>query len=199
MPLVWRYSLAFLGGFLAMFIHIFLLFGRGDWFAPQRLSDAIGNALIFAHFVALMVIVARDLPEKIPKPISIIVAILLSTLAWWSHTFFFLYNTTPDWTILLMGGIGLSTGFILAQFLKLQNRFIKTTIAMLITAIAIYLPIYLTYQGHLATRNLSQALLYFRADDPEHLYLVGIPFALSIAFFGQLPLLFSSSPLEAQK
>jgi hypothetical protein len=199
MPFVWRYSFAFLGGFLAMFVHIYLLFGRGDWLAPQRLSDAIGNALIFAHIVALMVIVARYSPEKFPKPISIIGAILLGTLAWWSHTFFFLFNTSPDWTVLLIGGIGLSAGFILAQFLQLPNRFIKMTIATLISAIAIYLPIYFSYQNHLATGNLSQALLYFRADDPEHLYLIGIPFALSIAFFGHLPLLFSSSPLEAQK
>lgn len=197
MHLAWRYSFAFLGGFLAIFAHIYLLFGRGELLSPQRLSDAIGNALIFAHIFGLMVIIARDLPEKLPKPISIIGAILLGTIAWWSHTFFFLYNTSPDWIILLIGGMGLSAGFILPQFLKLQNRFLKTAISILITTIASYVPIYFSYQGHLATGN--QALLYFRADDPEHLYLIGIPFALCIAFFGQLPLLFSSSPLEAQQ
>lgn len=186
MRLFGRYSLAFLGGFLAMSAHIYLLFGRDTWLAPQRLSDSVGNALIFAHILALMVFFARDL--KIPKPVSSISGILLGMLAWWSHAFFFLYNTSPDWILLFIGGIGLSGGFTLAQFLRLENRFVKTTVTIMMTAIAIYLPIYLSYQAHLATAN--QALLYFRADDPEYLYLIGIPFALCIAFFGQLSLLF---------
>ena len=94
MRLIWRDSLAFLGGFLAMSAHIYLLFGRGNWLAPQRLSGAIGNALIFAHIFALMVILARDL--KLPKPVSIIAGIILGAVAWWSHAFFFLYNISPD-------------------------------------------------------------------------------------------------------
>lgn len=184
----YSYLFSFFGGFIAMSAHIYLLFGRGNWLAPQRLSDTIGNALIFAHIFALMVILARD--SKLPKPVSIIGGIVLGTLAWWSHAFFFLYNTSPDWLMLLIGGIGLSFGFIVAQFLKLDNRYIETAIAMLITAIATYLPIYFSYQSHLAADN--QALLYFRADDPEMLYLIGIPFALCIAVFGHLPLLFNT-------
>lgn len=181
----YTYLLPFFGGFIAMSAHIYLLFGRGNLLAPQRLSDTIGNALIFAHIFALMVIVIRDL--KLPKPVSIIGGIIFGTLAWSSHTFFFLYNTSPDWKVLFLGGIGLSIGFIATQFLRLENRYLKTAIAMLITAIATYLPIYFSYQSHLSAEN--QALLYFRADDPEMLYLIGIPFALCIAFFGQLPLL----------
>jgi hypothetical protein len=212
-----RYLLPFLGGFLAIFAHIYLYAGRGNWFAPQRLAPALGNALIFAHIFALMIYLAHE--KRLAWPLRIILCLILGIIAWWAHLFFYLYQTTPDFPTLVLGGFGLSFGFILAglNLLPLRSgrgalllpspfgegsgvRFHarnwgKFLIAGFTTFIFIYLPIYWSYQNFLATitRQPAQALLYFQADNPEHLYLIGIPFSLCLAFFGSLSLLFAQA------
>jgi hypothetical protein len=196
--------LPFLGGFLAIFAHIYLYAGRGNWLAPQRLAPALGNALIFAHIFALMIYLAHE--KRLVWPLRIILCLVLGILAWWAHLFFYLYQSSPDILTLMLGGIGLSIGFILSTIinslpLRSGGRVGdggKVLLAMLITFISIYAPIYWSYQNFLATLTSvpAQALLYFQADNPEHIYLIGIPFALCLAFFGNLSLIFQqdSSP-----
>lgn len=60
-----------------------------------------------------------------------------------------------------------------------------------ITTITSFTPIYLSFHNFLTTFTTqpAQALLYFQADNPEHVWLIGLPFALTIAVFGQLPFL----------
>jgi hypothetical protein len=186
-----RYFSAFMGGFLAIFAHIYLYAGRGDWFAPQRLAPALGNALIFAHIFALLVYLSHE--KRLFWLLRIILCIALGILAWWEHLFFYLYQRNPDILTLLIGGIGLAFGFILAGLIPIENRFLCFGVALIVSTTAIYAPIYWTYQNFLASinSNPAQALLYFQADNPEYAYLIGIPFALCLAFFGNLPLLFS--------
>lgn len=196
MRLFARYSFAFVGGFLAMSAHIYLFFGRGDWLAPQRLSVTIGNALIFAHIIAFMVIIARDIlpnSRSLRIVIGLIGGIIFGSIAWYVHLFLYLYHRTPDTLTILFGGIGLSIGFVLASFLNFRNRWLRTILAIFITTIAIYIPICFAHQVYLADSS-AQALLYFQADNPNDIFLIGLPFAITIAFFGNLPLLFSSSP-----
>ena len=210
MNLFWRYQLSLMGGFLAMSAHFYLVAGRGAWFAPQRIGNAISAGLMFGHVVAVMVLIARDVPRYFQDRwpawgrwlVSIVGGIALGTLAWWSHITLILLNTRPDWRILLVGGIGLSLGFILtpvlwriARYTSMDtvHRLLRTAALIAITAIATYVPIYLAYQNFLTTFNTpqpAQAMLYFQVDNPEHVWLIGVPFALSIAFFGQAPMLF---------
>lgn len=195
MRLFARYSFAFVGGFLAMSAHIYLFFGRGDWLAPQRLSVTIGNALIFAHIIAFMVIIARDIlpnPRSLRIVIGLIGGTIFGSIAWYAHLFLYLYHRTPDTLTILSGGFGLSIGFLIASFLNFQNRYLKIFLTTLITTIAIYIPIYLSNQAYISDSS-AQALLYFQADNPSDIFLIGLPFALTIAFFGNLPLLFNSS------
>jgi hypothetical protein len=198
-----RYSLAFLGGFLAIFAHIYLYAGRGNWLAPQRLAPALGNALIFAHIFALIIFLAYE--KRLAWPLRIILCLVLGILAWWAHLFFYLYQSNPDFLTLAIGGIGLSIGFILSgsNLLRrdaiLRVRLAQFILFILLTALTIYFPIYWSYQNFLTTITSSpaQALLYFQADNSEHVYLIGIPFALCLAFFGNLTLIIS--PLPAQR
>lgn len=184
-----------MGGFLAMSAHIYLLYGRGDWFAPQRLSATIGNALIFAHLLAFLVIIVRDNPLKttwLRISIGLIAGTILGGIVWYSHLLLYLYQPEPDILTLLFGGLGLSLGFALAGSLKIKNRWLYTTIAILATVISIYTPIIVTHQAYTIDSS-AQALLYLQADNPNHIFLIGLPFAITIAFFSQLPLLFNSS------
>lgn len=191
-----RYCFAFVGGFLAMSAHIYLLNGRGGWFLPQRLSATIGNALIFAHILAFIVIIVRDNPLKQPLVkflLGLIIGTVLGAIAWFAHVFLYLYQMTPDLITLLLGGFGLSIGFVIAGILKISNRWLSFTVSALITIIAIYTPILLSHQAYIAD-STAQALLYFQADNPNDIFLIGLPFAITIAVFSHLPLLFSSSP-----
>ena len=185
-----------MGGFLAMSAHIYLLYGRGDWFAPQRLSATIGNALIFAHLLAFLVTIVRDNPVKpiwLRIGLGLIAGIILGGFVWYSHLFLYLYQSSPDLSALLFGGLGLSLGFVVAGSLKIENRWFYTTIAILAIVISIYTPIIVTHQAYTIDSS-AQALLYFQADNPNDIFLIALPFAITIAFFSQLPLLFSSSP-----
>ena len=196
MQIVLRYSFAFMGGFLAMSAHIYLLYGRGDWFAPQRLSATIGNALVFAHLLAFLVTIVRDNPLKkiwLRIGLGLIAGTILGGIVWYSHLLLYLYQSEPDILTLLFGGLGLSFGFALAGSLKIENRLLYTSFMMVVTAISIYIPIFLTHQAYTSDSS-AQALLYFQADNPNDILLIGLPFAITIAFFSQLPLLFSSSP-----
>lgn len=204
----WRYQLALVGGLLAMSAHIFLAFSRSAWFTPQHIGSAISAGLLFGHVVALMVLVARDLPlwlcdntwsVWLIRLLSIVGGITLGTLAWWVHITLTLLQSNPDWLTLLGGGIGLSFGFwaipIFTDFQKGVTPHTRTRVALfvIVTTIATFLPIYIAYQNFHATFNTpmqTQALLYFQADNPEHVWLIGLPFALVIAIFGQLPMLF---------
>jgi hypothetical protein len=214
MSLWLRYQLALVGGFLAMSAHIFLAFSRSAWFTPQHIGSTIAAGLLFGHVVALMVLVARDLPLRLRgrnwsqwliRLLSISGGIALGTLAWWVHITLTLLQTNPDWLTLLGGGIGLSFGFwtipIFADVHKGGTHYVPTRMVLIIviTTIATFLPIYLAHQNFHATFNTplqTQALLYFQADNPEHVWLIGLPFAVAIAIFGQLPMLFMTNSVH---
>ena len=188
------YFSVFMGGFLAMFAHIYLYAGRGDWLAPQRLSPALGNALIFAHLFVITVYIART--RHFHWLTRFALAAIFGTLTWWTHLFFYLYQTSPNMLTLFIGGFGVSLAFIVLEIIPPLNQKIPFFIvSVFFTAIAIYLPIYWSYQNFLATLpiNPAQALLYFQADNPEHVYIIGIPFSLCLAFFANLPIVISSA------
>lgn len=200
----WRYQLALVGGFLAMSVHVFLTASRGAWFTLPHIGRAISAGLMFGHVVALMILLARDVPLFLRDKwhvwniwlLSIIGGIGLGILAWWIHLSFTLYQTNPNWIVLLFGGIGLSVGFIIAPIIRPNNRYLRFLLLIVITTIVSYLPVYLSYQSYLATFTTAsplQALLYFQVDNPVHVWLIGVPFALTITLFGQLPVLFDTN------
>lgn len=196
----WRYILPLMGGFLAMAAHVYLAYGLGDWFAPQRFRDALGIGLIFGHLVALMIFCSRDLPQHlkwpvwIKYPLAISLSIFIGTVAWWVHNTFFLLNTAPNWGILILGGITLSAGFWFP--FQTHNPIIFLGVTSL-TTLVIFAPIYFTFQSFPETFMTPQpaaTLLYFQPDNPEFVWLIGLPFAGCIAFFGHLAAIFLRRP-----
>ncbi len=196
--LLLRYQVSLLAGFLAMFAYVYLTFRIDGWFAPQRWGNALSAGLIFGHGLAFMVLLARDIPlllrnrwPVLARLLSLFAGITVGTLAWWAHMTFFLFNTSPDWMILLLGGVGLSAGFVVAGWFNGRGR-VRAIALMLLTSAAVFTPIAFAHQRYLVTVNtpeIAQALLYFELDNPEFLWLIGLPFALCIGFIGQAPLL----------
>src|SRR5688572_12533904 len=121
-----------MGGFLAIFAHIYLYAGRGDWLTPQRLAPALGNALIFAHVFALLVFIAYQ--KRLFWPLRIVLCLALGMLAWWAQLFFYLYQSNPDLLTIFLGGLGLALGFFFAALIPLENRFLRFALATALTA-----------------------------------------------------------------
>lgn len=189
-----RYESALIGGFLGMFVHVYLLYGRGDWLQLARLNHALGAGLIFGHVAAFAVLAARDVPVLLAGKVSRLAAIcagiaagtVLGALAWWSHAALFLLNSQPDWRVLLLGGLCFSVGFSPAACWIPRNRVLRWLMVAL-TALCFYVPICVTFLLHQADTQAAQALLYFR--ESEQMFVIAALFSLLVACCGHLPLL----------
>ncbi|MCU0513508.1 MAG: hypothetical protein MUE40_13180 [Anaerolineae bacterium] len=202
--LIGRLALAAAGAALAMAVHVYLGYGRGDWLAAPRLGTAIAAGLIFGLPAGVTVMVALDMPLRLrgvwPAPRRLAVALLAGTgagtLAWFAFVYLILWIETPDWRVLLMGGAGLAAGFILAGLVPLPRP-----LHILLTAAAIFAPIYSAYQNFLATQAgpaPMMALLYYVPSRPWLVLVVGLPFALLIALAGHvIPPLAAAPPDSA--
>jgi hypothetical protein len=192
MQIVRRFLLALLGGFLAMGSHLYFTFRMDDWLNPGRIGSSIAAGLIFGIVVAFMVIFASEYPARLKgiwsfparAALALTAGIVIGTLSWFSFQYLLLLIEATEWGMLLFGGIGLAAGFILTGLFALPRP-----VSILITAIATYVPIYITFQNYLLTMYYdapSSALLYYSPDKDWMVYVFGIPFALSIALFGQI-------------
>jgi hypothetical protein len=192
MQIVRRFLLALLGGFLAMGGHVYLTFYSAEWITTQRIGNSIAAGLIFGIVVGLMVVLASEYPARlrdvwsVPARLALALAsgVILGTLAWFSYVYLLLQIEAPDWSVLLFGGIGLSAGFVLSGMVKLPRL-----VSIAITALAAYVPIFITFQNYVATvynRPPALALLYYAPNREWMVFALGIPFALAIAILGQL-------------
>jgi hypothetical protein len=193
MSLIARYESALIGGFLGMFVHVYLLYGRQDWFQLARLNHALGAGLIFGHVAAFAVLAARDLPvllaRKVRKPYAAIAGMVAGTalgaLAWWAHAALFLLNSQPEWRVLLFGGLSFAAGFVPAAFWIPRNLALRLLL-VLMTTLCFYVPICATFLLFQEDAQANQALLYFR--DPVQMFVIAAAFSLLIACCGHLPL-----------
>jgi hypothetical protein len=201
MQVVRRYVFALLGGFLAMGAHMYLSFRSDGLFVPGRISTTVAAGLFFGGVVGFMVLVASEYPQRLKSvwslPARLALALgggtLLGTLVWFAHHYLILLIPEPDWGVFLFGGLGLSVGFALHG---IWGHLLVTPLQrlgwLLVTAVCIYAPVYITYQNFLGAVNspdVVSSLIYYSPDRDWMLFGIGVPFALVIAIGGYLPLL----------
>jgi hypothetical protein len=196
MGVVRRYVFALLGGFLAMGAHIYISHRAVDWFSPSRIGSAIASGLIFGVMIGLVVLIASEYPQRLKSvwslPARVALALgggtLVAALAWFAFHYLILFIAEPDWSILLLGGLGLAAGFALHG---IWGHIFSTPLQpigwVVGSALLIFIPIYIGYQNYQA--NSGMALLYYSPNQDWLLLAVGLPFALVIAISGYLPLL----------
>ncbi|MCB9461602.1 MAG: hypothetical protein H6670_18245 [Anaerolineaceae bacterium] len=173
-----------IGSTWAMALHIFLSAAGDSWLSPERIGDALGYGLIFGHIFALMVALLYITAQKVRSfatrmVVATTIGLFLGTLAWWTHTVLYLRNTSPDWSVLLIGGAGLSVGMIAATILRLPR-----IVMAVITFAGIFSSVMYLYASFDQSRMLAQppmALIYFRPEYPSLAWLVSAGFAALIA------------------
>jgi hypothetical protein len=109
--------------------------------------------------------------------------IVLGIIAWMSFWWFLdalLFNS-PDINALALGGLGLAAGFVARIAFKMPGW-----VAGLITTLAIWLPLYITFERASAGSELFTPLMFFY-DDPNQVFTIGLPFALLVALGAHFP------------
>jgi len=181
-----RYILALLGATLAMGGHLYISTGTGDWLAPQRIGSSLGGGLIFGHLVAWTVILVGEIPRiwqaRVWRILLAVCGVLAGTLSWWSYSVLILYNTSPDWVWLALGGAALAAGFLWTWQWPYAFRVVFTSGLLAV-------PVITTYQLYLITLNTpspNMALLYFNPSRPQLIPIAIAAFVLLIALFGHI-------------
>ncbi|MBI5671552.1 MAG: serine/threonine protein kinase [Chloroflexi bacterium] len=193
---VWRFVFALLGGALAMGAHVFITFRSEAIFNADRWGKTISIGLTFGMFVATLVFVAGEFSSRVRGfwpwwarvALSTVAGFIWGTLSWGAFTWFF-FNYVPDWGAMAFAGLGLALGFVLTAALNLRSW-----AAVVVTTIAIYLPIYVMFQFYwtgelmlpvpLSAESLLNPLAILYYDNPDQIFTVALPVALLIAIGG---------------
>jgi len=195
---VWRFVFALLGATLAMAIYVFVTFRSEAIFNAERWGRTISIGLTFGMMIAILTLIAGELPARLRGfwpgwarlAFSAIAGFLWGTLAWGAFTWFFL-NYPPVWEVMAYAGLGTALGFVLSSLFGLRGW-----LGVLITAVAMYIPIYLMFQFYFNSTmpplplsndviNNPSAILYF--DDPAQIFTLAIPIVLLIALGAHFP------------
>jgi serine/threonine protein kinase len=191
-----RFVAALIGAAVAMGGYVFVTFRSELIFNAERWGRTISIGLTFGMFIAILAILAGELPARLRGfwpgwarvLVSGIIGLLWGTFTWGAFTWFFL-NYPPNWEVMFYAGLGTMLGFVLAALFNLRGW-----AAVLLTAITTFLPILIFFRfywtGELpVTLPISAevqanpvAIMYF--DVEEQVFTVALPVVLLIALGG---------------
>jgi hypothetical protein len=190
LELYWRFGLGFLGGFLGIGFWAFSQFESDQLITPLRFVYTSSLGQMLGLFIGLLSVLAGALPIRITQQFSppilfalrVAACFVIGVLAWtifnWLYREGWVLNTA-SLNSLLLGGLGLALGFILRILFQLPGW-----VAALLTAVATFLPMLLTYQWFFAGVGPFDALVYFRNvsnTNMQPVFSAGIPMVLFIA------------------
>jgi hypothetical protein len=175
MPMIWRFLLALLGGWIAMGAYVWMNLPSEAIFTPDRWGKTISIGLTFGLFVGLLVLLASDVPARLrgfwPQWLCFLVSggfgLALGTLMWGAFTWLFL-NFAPDWGVMMFAGLGAAGALVLITLFPLPGW-----LAFVITAAAMFVPLYQAWAAYMPP------VIYFR--QPEDVYTQLIPMVIVIA------------------
>jgi hypothetical protein len=191
-----RFVFALIGAGVAMGAHVFITFRSEAIFNADRWGKTISIGLTFGMFLAILVLLAGEFPARLKRfwpwwsrlVVGGVIGFLWGTLTWGAFTWFF-FNYPPNWDVMAYAGFGTMLGFVLAALFDLRGW-----VAFPVTAIAIYIPIYIFFQFYWTGRLLlplpltpeimanPAAILYY--DLESQLFTLAIPAVLLIALGG---------------
>ncbi len=193
---VWRFVFAMLGAGIAMAAQVFITFRSEAIFNADRWGKTISIGLTFGIFTAILVLLAGELPERLRGfwrvwsrlTVSGILGFLWGTFTWGAFTWFF-FNYPPAWDVMAFAGLGMAFGFVVTALFNLRGW-----VAVIVTAIATYIPIYIMFEFFwsgrlivplpLASETLNNPLAILYYDTQEQIFTLAIPVVLLIALGG---------------
>jgi hypothetical protein len=181
---VWRFVWAAIGGGLAMGIHIYASFRAEPEYTLLRWGNTVDTGVTFGVLIGLLALFASEFPARLRgawplwarAALSVAVGIIGGTLIWMWWEALHLQRDDLGLPLLISGGAGLALGFVLLALFKMPSW-----LAVVITAAATYIPIFIAFQAYQANTKVP-ALLYY--DDPQQIFTVAIPFCILIALGG---------------
>jgi hypothetical protein len=138
MGIVWAFIAALMFSWLAMGQHIYRIFRAQAIFNQQRILNTFAIGLLFGFFVAVLVIVAKTLPERLrgfwPNWTrlvwSAVSGFYLSQLIWWAYVWMLLNLDSPPRDILVLTGLGTAVGLVVPAMVRMRGwaAFLLTTV-----------------------------------------------------------------------
>jgi serine/threonine protein kinase len=175
MQIVWRFVLAFLGGFIAIALNSYITYRHESLFAPGRWNTTISAGLVSAVLIGFLVLLADEFPSRLRGfwpwwgrlLLSAVFGILGGVAVWGAYTYLFL-EYVPDWNVIVFAAVGMAVGLTLSALLRVPGW-----LAFVITTAATYAPLYITFQQYLPP------VLYY--DYPQQIFTLALPVAMLIA------------------
>ncbi len=172
-----RFLLALLGAFLGIGMNTYFTFRSEEIFAPARWKVTVSVGLICAVLVGFLVLLADEFPRRLTGfwpwwarfLLSAGLGLFAGTVVWAGYTY--LYLEYPPEPVVVFAGAGLALGFVASAVFHLPGL-----AAFLLTAVATYVPLYISYEYWLPP------VVYY--DYPQQIFILGIPLALLIALGG---------------
>jgi hypothetical protein len=180
---VWRMIFALLGTWLAIGVYVWVNLPGLAIFNPDRWGKSVSWGLTIAVFMGLTVLIASDLPTRLRgfwpwwlcALTSFVFGTALAAVTWGAFTYFFL-NYAPDAGLMLRGGVGLGIAFVITTLFYQMRGWM----AVIITFLGIYIPLYLAFQGFWADPVSNAAIIYFRNFDEVYTQLIPMTLVMAI-------------------
>jgi hypothetical protein len=168
--LVSRYTAALVFGWLAMGYHVIAVYRAQALFLQQRWSNAVAVGLTFGMIVGFVVLFSDEFSTRLRQfwpwwargIASLVLGTLWAVFAWWAFQWLFLY-LQPGMEIIVFGGVGMAFGFVLTALFRLRSW-----LAVPITAVSIYIPIYVTFVTGWLREPLLRRVVPLEFDQLAH-------------------------------
>jgi hypothetical protein len=151
LTLTWRFIFAVIGAALARGMHLWLNHDLPvTVLQPGRIANSVAFGLVFGVFTGALVLLADEIPSRLrgfwkwPQRavFAMILGLAAGMLIWAVDAYMYRNVTDIFWDLMAFGGFGLAFGFVFNSLLHL-----RAWAAVALTAVAIYLPIFASYNN----------------------------------------------------
>lgn len=150
--ITWRFIFAVVGGSLARGWQMWTTYDLPvNVLQPARIANTVAFGLAFGVMVGITVLFADEVPSRLrgfwkwPQraAFALILGVGWGALTWAMDSYLYLQLTDFHWDLMLFGGFGMAIGFVFNSLLHL-----RAWTAIVITAVAVYLPVFAAYNNH---------------------------------------------------
>jgi len=190
--LFFRFMAGLAGGWIAMGSVVWVTYRAQGFFNPQRWGNTLAVGLMFGLVMGFLVVFSGEFSERLRgfwplwarTLLSATLGVFLGVMLWTQYSWMYLQFRLDEMYLpaLLIGGIGITFGFLLTALFNLRSW-----VAISLTALGAYLPILLTWNNYQNTSDFDVIPLIYFLDDPGRVYSVAIPMAIVMAIGGHFP------------